>query len=134
MIPSTNDILNQDFTVTTQPSKTYGMNFNTTRIQGTSDGIEAVKESIYRILNTERYQYLMYSWNYGIELADLFGQPKSFCCAEIERRVTEALSVDDRIESVEGFSFDTSTPRVVAVTFTVNTIFGSTNIETEVAI
>lgn len=134
MIPSGNTLLTTELEVETLPSLNYAMNFELNRIVGKVDGLEAMRQVIYKILNTERYQYLIYSWNYGIELADLFGMPVDYCCAEIERRVVEALEADDRIESVEDFEFEFPKPRVVAVTFTVNTIFGQTEIETEVDI
>ncbi len=134
MIPSGNTLLTTELEVETQPSLNYAMKFELNRIVGKVDGLEAMRQVIYKILNTERYQYLIYSWNYGIELADLFGMPVDYCCAEIERRVTEALEADDRIESVEDFEFEFPKPRVVAVTFTANTIFGQTEIETEVNI
>ena len=57
-------------------------------------------------MNIERYEHLIYSWNYGIELADLFGQPISFCIPEIKRRITEALMQDSRITGVDEFSFE----------------------------
>ena len=86
--------------------------------------MEAIKQTIFKILNTERYKYIIYSWNYGIELEDLFGQPVLFVCPEIERRVKEALLQDDRITEVDSFDFDISKRGVVSVTFTVHTIFG----------
>ena len=134
MIPSGNTLLTTELEVETLPSLNYAMNFELNRIVGKVDGLEAMRQVIYKILNTERYQYLIYSWNYGIELADLFGMPVDYCCAEIERRVVEALEADDRIDSVEDFEFEFPKSRVVAVTFTVNTIFGQAEIEKEVAI
>ena len=56
-----------------------------------------MKQAIYKILNTERYQYVMYSWNYGIETLDLYGEPVSWGCPELESRIREALMTDDRI-------------------------------------
>lgn len=35
------------------------------------DGMEAVKQAVYKILQTERYKYVIYDWNYGVELEDL---------------------------------------------------------------
>ena len=70
------------------------------------DGLEAVKQSIFKIIMTERYQYIMYSWNYGIELVDLFGEPISYVCPELKRRISEALLWDDRIKGVDNFIFD----------------------------
>ena len=124
MIPSINDILTSDLEIETQPSKNYKMRIERNVINGYSDKLEAMKQVIYKILNTERYQYVIYSWNYGIELADLFGEPVSYVCPELQRRIEEALIQDDRITSIDSFEFDISKRRTVIVTFVVHTIFG----------
>ena len=124
MIPSGNKLLTTNLKVTTQPSKQHYMDTQKMRIVQTIDGLDAVKQTIYKILNTERYKYLIYSWNYGIELMDLYGQPPLLVCSEIERRVKEALLQDDRITSVDEFEFDTTKKGVVSVGFTVHTLYG----------
>ena len=129
MIPSTNTILSANLEVKTQPTKNYRMYLEQDIINGYCDGLEAMRQVIYKILNTERYQYIIYSWNYGIELLDLYGEPVTYVCPEAQRRITEALVQDDRIESVDNFEFDTSKKGTVKVTFTVHTIFG--NVESE---
>ncbi len=133
MIPSDNKILNEELTTEIEPSKTYKMDLDSNIINGYCDGLEAVKQAVYKILNTERYQYIIYSWNYGVEFADLFGEPVDFVCPEIERRITEALKQDDRVVSVDSFLFDVSKKHTVKVSFTVKTIFGDLNIEKEVS-
>ena len=115
--------------VATQPSKQHRMNLDKNRILGTCDSLEAIKQSVFKILNTERYAYLIYSWGYGIELMDLYGQSPMYVCPEIERRVKEALLQDDRITGIDNFEFDTSRKGVVSVTFTVHTFFGDVNEE-----
>ena len=129
MIPSNNEILSVDLEVENQPSKNYKMHIEQNIINDSCDELEAMKQVIYKILNTERYQYIIYSWNYGIELHDLFGEPVSYVCPELERRISEALMQDDRIESVDDFEFDVSKKRTVNVSFTVHTIYGSVEIE-----
>ena len=124
MIPSMNRALTTDLTVETMPSKQHRMDLDRNRIFGTCDNLEAIKQTVFKILNTERYEYIIYSWNYGIELKDLFGQPIRYVCPEIERRVKEALLQDDRITAVDNFEFDFPKRGVVAVKFTVHTIFG----------
>lgn len=124
MIPSTTAFLEQDFEITEQPTHTYKMNLESNLIRGYTDGQEAMKQAIYKILNTERYQYVMYSWNYGIELLDLYGEPVSYACPELERRITEALTWDDRIQSVDNFEFNISKKGEILVTFTAHTVFG----------
>lgn len=124
MIPSTTAFLEQDFEITEQPTHTYKMNLESNLIRGYTDGQEAMKQAIYKILNTERYQYVMYSWNYGIELLDLYGEPVSYVCPELERRITEVLTWDDRIQSVDNFEFNISKKGEILVTFTAHTVFG----------
>ena len=123
------DIIPNDFEVIQEPSYTYKMILPTrddesTTFRGKTDELEAVKQAVYKILNTERYTYPIYSWNYGIELADLFGQPIPWVYPELERRITEALTWDDRVNSVTDFEFENFRNDVYAK-FTVNTIYGS---------
>ncbi len=132
MIPSYNEFFEQDFEIEEQPAKTYKMNRTNNTVRGYCDDLEAVKQAIYKILLTERYQYAMYSWDYGIELLDLFGEPVSYVCPELERRITEALMWDDRIQSVDNFKFEVKEKSKILATFTVHTIFGDTEAEKEV--
>ena len=114
----------------TQPNKTYKMMIDTDRIKGTiADDLEAVKQAIYKIINTERYKFLIYSWNYGIELEDLFGKPIPYVLPEIPRRIKEALTQDDRIKDVLGFDLTYNRKGDVLAKFTVVTIYGNLEIE-----
>ena len=124
-----NDIFPNDFEIVEEPSYTYKMvlpdrDDEPTTFKGKTDELEAVKQAVYKILNTERYTYPIYSWDYGIELEDLFGQPIPWVYPELERRITEALTWDDRINSVTDFEFENFRNDVHAK-FTVNTIYGS---------
>lgn len=129
MIPSTNTILSTDIEIEQLPSLNYRMIFDQNRIIGTVDEQEAMKQVIYKILNTERYEYVIYSWNYGIELQDLIGEPVSYVCAELIDRITEALTQDDRIDSVDNFDFTFPQKNVISATFTVHTIYGDIDAE-----
>lgn len=121
-----------DFVFHTEPSYTYKLAAKHDTIVGHTDGLDAYKQAIYKILNTERYKYVIYSWNYGVELSDLIGKPVYYVVPEIERRITEAVSQDDRTLSVSGFEFDTSKRGVVHVKFTVTSIYGREEIEKDV--
>lgn len=134
MIPSTVGFLDQDFEIEEQPSQTYRMDLDGDSVRGMVDESEAVKQAIFRILMTERYQYVIYPWWYGIETLDLYGEPVTWVCPELERRITEALLVDTRIISVTDFEHDTSIRGVVHTTFTANTIYGDIQAEREVNI
>ena len=127
MIPKTNSILNTEINQEIQPSKNYKMDFAEERINGFWDKLSAMEQVVYKILNTQRYENQIYSWNYGIELDDLFGEPISYVCPEIKRRIVEALTQDERINTVDEFVFDTSKKGSVLVSFRVHTIFGDVN-------
>lgn len=134
MNPEVNDGLLVDFDeAIEQPSKTFQLNTVKNRIVGFIDEIEALKQAIFLILNIERYDHIIYSWNYGVELKDLFGKPIPFVLPEIKRRVPEALVQDDRIESVDTFKFVVNKGKVLA-TFTVHSIYGEIEAEKEVMI
>lgn len=134
MIPSTSGFLQQDFEIEEQPTKVYKMDLGGNSIRGFCDGLEAMKQTVFRILNTERYQYIIYPWWYGIETLDLYGEPVTWVCPELERRITEALSVDSRISAVTDFEYDLEIKGVVHAIFTVNTIYGSLKAERKVNI
>lgn len=134
MIPSTTGFLKQDIEIKEQPGKTYGMDLNGDSVRGYADGREAVQQAVFRILNTERYRYLIYPWWYGIETTDLYGEPLNWVCAELERRIAEALLTDSRIKSVTDFEHDVRKKGTVHTTFNVNTIYGDVWGEREVSI
>lgn len=134
MIPTTNSILHHEIKVQEEPSKNYKMYLQQAVVHGYTDEREAMRQVIFKILNTQRYQYSIYSWNYGIELEDLFGEPISYVFPELERRIIEALLQDDRIISVDTFVFDILTKKTVCVTFTAHTIFGDVNADKVVKI
>ena len=124
MIPANNNLISVNLAIESQPSKNYKLHIEQNTINGVCDGLESMKQVIYKILNTERYQHIIYSWNYGIELLDLYGEPTSYVMVELQRRITEALVQDDRITSVTDFDFDLTDKKAVKVKFTVHTIFG----------
>ena len=133
MIPQTAAVAQPADETAAAPTKTYGLDWERGRIQGHVDGADAMKQAIYLMLNTERYQYPVYSWNYGVELLELFGRPVSYVLPELKRRISETLLQDDRISSVDQFSFETEGGKV-HVTFVAYTVFGEMELEKEVDI
>lgn len=128
MLPSTFDdnieVLS-DFAFTTQTSNTYKLNLDKNNISGFCDELEAVKQAVYLILNIERYEYLIYDWDYGFEIKDLIGQESIIIQPEIQRRICDALKQDSRIVNVRDFIFENGSIGKLIVHFTVETIFGS---------
>lgn len=104
------------------------------RVIGYAYEIESLKQAIYLILSTERYMFPIYSWDYGVELRDLFGQPIPYCRSEIPRRVTDALLQDNRVLNVRDFEFDEPRRHTLATRFIVDSIYGPLTTELEVEV
>ncbi|MDL0409992.1 DUF2634 domain-containing protein, partial [Clostridioides difficile] len=130
MLPTDNidydieDVSIINFDVRQEPSKTFKLNIEKNRVDGICDDVEALKQTIFLILNTERYEHLIYSRNYGVELNDLIGEPISYVIPELERRITEALIQDDRIENIDNFEFQNIKGKVQC-RFSVHTKYGN---------
>ena len=104
------------------PSYTWYFDLKEKLLSGTCDGKTAVMQSIYLTLFTDRYKWLIHDWDYGHELASLFGMPLTYVIPEIERLVKEALIRDDRIDDVFNFHFEQGNDRVsLFVSFDVKT-------------
>ncbi|MGG0663399.1 DUF2634 domain-containing protein [Viridibacillus arvi] len=123
MIPEQEENLTEDIEFEDEPSKTYKLMTGRNRIVGYIDEIEALKQAIYLMLSIDRYDYLIYSWNYAFESKDLFGKPISYVISELKRRITEALTHDDRIDDVDAFIFEVNKNKVHTI-FTVHSIYG----------
>lgn len=118
MLP-TNNINISNIEIVKDPSLSYRLDIDKERVRKYVDNIESIKQAIYKILSTERYTYIAYDWQYGIELNDLIGQSKSLVKAVLPDRIKEALLVDDRIENVLDFSFEDISKTELIVIFNV---------------
>lgn len=110
------------------PSRTYKLNLEDNNIFGYVDDKKSLEQSIYKYLSTDRYKYLIYSFDYGIEIEDLIGESIDYCIIDLPRRIKECLSQDDRIISVDNFKFDIIDKGELVCTFIVNSIFGTVDI------
>lgn len=140
LLPDTSTDVAGGITVATtgtasMPNKTYRMRIEEDHVRGTITGdIEAVRQAVYKILNTERYKHIIYSWNYGVELQDLFGKPIPYVLPEIPRRIREALIHDDRITEVDSFDLSYTKGGDVLAKFVVHTIYGDIEESKEVKV
>ncbi|WP_291292326.1 DUF2634 domain-containing protein [Enterococcus sp.] len=114
------------------PSKTYRLLNG--RITGWIDELAAMRQSIEKVLHTERFTWPIYTDNYGVELRSLIGEDIDLVIAEVERIVQDALSVDERIIEVKNFTLTQESKNAVLVSFFVVTIYGQIKIEKEVAV
>lgn len=81
--------------------------------------MKAVKQTVWRILSTERRAYEIYSENYGMETERFVGKSFEFVRANIGRAIREALLCDDRIIAVNIDSIEREGLDKCEVTFTV---------------
>lgn len=133
-LPQTGDDLELvDFALEQQPSYTYKLDIDRGRVKGMTDEADALLQAVYLALGIERYDYLIYSWNYGVEISDLIGQPEDYVMSEVKRRIKDALTQDDRITDVDDWLFE-SNRNSLTVKFTVHSVYGNIQAEKEVKI
>jgi len=128
LIPSSIINIGEDVEIVSQPTYTYYYDTVNKRIIGNIDGKQAMKQAIYKIIETERYEYLIYDWNFGIELESLIGKDILFISAELERIFLEALKQDDRVLSLSDFIIKEESDSIF-ISFTANTTEGNIDIE-----
>jgi hypothetical protein len=118
-----------NYDTTEQPNMTYKLDRENKRIVTVyEDYEEIIRQAVYLILLTERYNYAMYSWNYGIELSDLFGRERQYVIPMLMSRIKEALLQDDRILNVTNFSFSINRSKY-SVSFTVVTKYNNVDVK-----
>ena len=107
-----------------QPSLSWYINKETNRIEGTVDGQAAVRQAVEIILNVERFRWQIYRPYSGMEWDGLIGQDPGYVGAELQRRVIDALTVDDRVTGISDYDYTVDGSSLSAV-FIVNTVYGS---------
>lgn len=112
-----------------EPSLTFRLDENSKRIIGKIDELDAIRQAIYCILRTERYQYEMYSEDYGSELQDLVGRSVPLVFVNLQDNIQDALLADDRILAIGSFQFEEVGRGAIAVSFVAETVIGEIEIE-----
>lgn len=113
-----------------ESNKTFLIDTKKETIEQSIDDLLSIEQSIYKVLSTERYKYPIYSWDYGVELQELYGKPRPFIRSELKRRIEEALYQDDRVEDIKDFKVEFVKNKAVC-TFTVLTNIGDIDIRKE---
>lgn len=114
------------------PTRTYKVVNG--RVTGFVEGQEAMCQAIEKALSTERFAYEIYSDSYGAEFNDLIGEHLDLAKAEIERLVTEVVTTDERVISVDNFEITNETRDALTIKFVVSTVFGNLAFDQEVMI
>ncbi len=104
------------------------------QLDGYIDGLPAIKQAVLKILETERFKYLIYDWEYGIELVDLIGKEKNYIIADLKRRFEEAILQYPYVLDIVDFEIETVDTETIQVVFKIMTTYGELTIEKGVGI
>ena len=94
--------------------------------QDISSGISAVGEmenSGGLLVHKSTHHFDIVNW--------LIGQDPGYVASELQRRITEALTMDDRVRGISNFSYTVEGDKLSA-SLTVNTVFGEMDTSVEV--
>lgn len=94
-------------------------------------GNPALEVWIYKALKTERFEYLAYSWQYGIELKPFIGKVMGVQerYSELQRVITECLMVNPYVRSIDSFSITPENrAELIRVHITLTTVYGEVEI------
>ena len=120
MIPS-----NRNLIVTqigqNEVTRTYKVDSYNKRIVGTTDGQPAIEQAILKNFDTERFAYVIYSKNYGIELEKYIGKDYDFIRSDLQRAIEECLLVDARIYSINNLQFTQEGLDYMSITMDIET-------------
>lgn len=126
-------IIKEDSQVVKMPRE-YGIDFDTGQLTGKIvEGIEAIKVWIWLCLHTERFRHAIYSSDYGTSFEQYIGHVLSdeYINTDCESEVTDALLINDYIESIENFGA-VKDGEHLRISFRVVTKFGSLEVDESV--
>lgn len=112
----------------------YEIDFKTGQLTGKIlEGNAAIATWCWMALKTNRYQFYIYSWDYGSEFSELIGKnySKAFLQTELERMVKDCVLENPYIEDIEEFSFEQDEEKL-CIKFTIITEFGEEELEVNV--
>ena len=91
-------------------------------------GNEGIKVWIYKAIKTNRYEFEIYTWDYGSEIESLLGKgfQIGFIKSETKRYIEEALSVNPYITKINKIDVDFKTDILTAYV-DLETIYGRLN-------
>lgn len=112
---------------TSYPNNEWIVDFESEDNTEPKDELNTIIQAVRFALETERYKYPIMGANYGTTFEDLIGSDYSYTKSEIARRIRDALSIDDRILSIDNFEFTQTNGSDMIVTFNITTIVGSTS-------
>lgn len=114
------------------PSLTYRVENG--RVLGKVDGLQAMRQAITKLLQTERFIFPIYSDQYGHDLNDLIGKELPYVETVLENVIKETLLFDDRVDDVVILEVIHTDKQSLNVTISVATFYGKIQTEVVVAV
>lgn len=108
-----------------RPTNTFIIDWSSRQIAGMDSGLAAMRQAVDIILQNERFEWQIYSSDFGSELESLVGEEYDFIVSDLPRRVEDALSLDERVLSVANFVFTNNGSGTMTCRFDVITVFGT---------
>ena len=114
--------------------KEYEIDFTTGQLTGRIvEGLDAVKVWVWCCLQTERYRYPIFSWQYGTEYEQYFGEtvPDDWLQGDCKTETEEALKVNPWINGITDFEASMEGSHL-HLTFKIETSLGEAEVDTYV--
>lgn len=107
-----------------QTGLTYYIDSNTGRITSMVNNADALVQSIYKALDTEKYGYDIYGWTYGLDMDPFVGQDLDYIQTNLPKYIEDCLLQDDRIISINNFNIQQQDIDSCLITFDVDSTEG----------
>lgn len=109
----------------------FGIDFTTMTMTGRIvEGLDAIEMWVQLALRTKRYEWIIFSWDYGEEYTDLLGYSytKEYLDSEVERMITECVTQHPYITGIEDLTVEVEGDHL-HITFTLITDLGEVEID-----
>ena len=123
-LPESTINLSQGVTFQEWPTNTWYVNPSTKQVSGMADGQLAMRQAVEIHFSTERFDWQIYTPNFGMQWRGLIGQNPGYVGLEIQRRIQDAIKPDRRMTGIENFSYQVKDENLI-VEFTVQTVYGA---------
>lgn len=84
---------------------------------------DALTQSLFFILMTDRYSYPIFNRDYGIDISDIIGEDFNTVYNKLPYRIVEAFEVDDRVLSVLDVDINQIDETTAAVDILIEDVF-----------
>lgn len=123
----TDDTLNDEEYVL----RDFEIDFRTMKMTGRIvEGLDAIEMWVQLALRTKRYEWLIFSWDYGEEYTELIGYSytKEYLDSEVERCITECVTQHPYITGIQDLTVTVEKDKL-HIEFTLITDFGEVEID-----